>query len=124
MSTANPDLEAVAAHAAATDDQPVVMVNLMKFKSTEHMGRFLGESRARTGQFVKELGATIVLAGRAGPEFCADEDWDLVLVVQYPNFEAVNQTLTDEAIGPFVSGLRAETIERSRFLLTTPLPIS
>ena len=123
MSTANPDLAAVAAHASAADDEPVVMVNMMKFKSSEHSQRFLSESRARTGEFVRELGASIVFVGLAGPEFCADEDWDLVLLVQYPNFGAVNLTLTDEAIGPFVSGLRAETIERSRFLLTSPLPI-
>lgn len=123
MSTANPDLAAVAIHAASADGEPVVMVNLMKFKSREHSQRFLAESRAKTGQFIRELGATIVFAGVAGPEFSAGDDWDLVLLVQYPNFAAVQRILTDEAIGPFVLGLRAETIERSRFLLTTPLAV-
>jgi hypothetical protein len=99
------------------------MVNLMKFKSPEHAQRFLSESRARTGEFIRALGATIMFAGLAGPEFCAGDDWDLVLVVQYPDFSSVHQTLTDESIGPFVSELRADTIERSRFLLTTPLPV-
>ena len=123
MAPANPDLEAVNSHAGSAGAEPVVMVNLMKFKSPEHSQRFLGESRAKTGQFIRELGATIIFAGLAGPEFCAGEDWDLVLLVQYPNFAAVHDTLTDDAIGPFVSELRAETIERSRFLLTTPLPV-
>jgi hypothetical protein len=123
MTSANPDLEAVAAHAAKAGGDPVVMINLMKFKSQDHAQRFLTESRARTGVFIRELGANIVFAGLAGPEFCADDDWDLVLLVQYPNFAAVERTLTGESIGPFIAELRESTVEESRFLLSSPMPL-
>lgn len=52
----------------------------------------------------------------------ADEDWNLVLPIRYPSFAEVHRTLTEESIGSFVSCLRDETIERSRFIVTTELP--
>ena len=70
MNVPNPDLDAVAAHAASAGDEPVVMVNLMKFKGAEHAQRFMAESRERTGPFVAALGATVLYTGLAGPEFC------------------------------------------------------
>lgn len=120
MNTSNPDLDAVAAHAESVGDVPVVMVNLIKFKSADHFQRFAAESQ-RTGEYVRALGAERVFGGIAGPEFCADEDWDLVLLIRYPNFAAVHQTLTEQSIGSFVSQLREETIERSRFIVATEL---
>ena len=120
MSSSNPDLEAVAAHAASAGDGPVVMVNLIKFKSAEHFRRFATESQ-RTAEYIRALGAERLFGGIAGPEFCGDEDWDLVLLIRYPNFAAVHRTLTEEPIGSYVSVLRDETIERSRFVVATEL---
>lgn len=121
MSTANPNLEAVAAHAALSEDGPVVMVNLMKFKSPQDMQRFASDGQ-RTSDYISALGAERVYGGLAGPEFCADDDWDLVLLIRYPSFAVVHQTLTEESIGSFVASLRDETIEESRFIVTTALP--
>ena len=120
VSTSNPDLHAVAAHAENVGDEPVVMVNLIKFKSADHFRRFATEGQ-RTSEYIRDLGAERVFGGIAGPEFCADEDWDLVLLIRYPNFAAVHRTLTEESIGSFVSALRNETIERSRFIVATEL---
>lgn len=61
-------------------------------------------------------------AGLAGPEFCTNDDWDAVLVVRYPSFAAAHRAVTDESVGPFVSKLRKETIERAQFIVTTPAP--
>ena len=122
VSTSNPDLGAVASHAVnAAADEAVVMVNLIKFKSADHFRRFADESQ-RTAEYIRALGAERIYGGLAGPEFCADEDWDLVLLIRYPNFAAVHRTLTEESIGSFVLGLRDDTIERSRFMVTTELP--
>lgn len=123
MNTANPNLEAVAAHVNVSEDGPVVMVNLMKFKSPQDMQRFASDSQ-RTSDYIRALGAERVYGGLAGPEFCANDDWDLVLLIRYPTFAAVHQTLTEESIGSFVSTLRDETIQDSRFIVTTPLPAS
>lgn len=123
VSTSNPDLDAVAARAETVDNEPVVMVNLIKFKSPEHFQRFASESQ-RTAEYIRALGAERVFGGIAGPEFCADEDWDLVLLIRYPNFAAVHRTLTEESIGSFVASLRDDTIERSRFISTTELPLA
>ena len=120
MSTSNPNLGAVAAHAEKAGDEPVVMVNLIKFKSADHLQRFATESQ-RTSEYIGALGAERVFGGMAGPEFCADEDWDVVLLIRYPNFASVHRVLTEESIGSFVSALRDETIERSRFIVATEL---
>jgi hypothetical protein len=71
------------------------MVNLIKFKSADHLQRFATESQ-RTSEYIGALEAERVFGGMAGPEFCADEDWDLVLLIRYPNFASVHRVLTEE----------------------------
>ena len=122
VDTSNPDLDAVTSYAENTaDGDAVVMVNLIKFKSADHFRRFVDESQ-RTAEYIRALGAERIYGGLAGPEFCTNDDWDLVLLIRYPSFAAVHRTLTEESIGSFVSALREETIERSRFIVTRELP--
>lgn len=47
MSASNPDLDAAAAHAENAGDGPIVMVNLIKFKSVEHFRRFAAREPVR-----------------------------------------------------------------------------
>jgi hypothetical protein len=122
MATGAIDVEAVSAYLATAGDEPVVMVNLIEFTSPEHAQRFISGTRERTFPFLEGLGAESLYTGLAGPEFCANDDWDVALVVCYPNFAAVHRAVTDESIGVFVSKLREDTIERAEFIVTTPAP--
>jgi hypothetical protein len=122
MATGAIDVEAVTAHLATAGDEPVVMVNLIKFKSPEHAQRFISGTRERTLPFLEGLGAESLYAGLAGPEFCANDDWDVVLVVRHPNFATVHRAVTDKSIGAFVSKLREDTIEGAEFIVPTPAP--
>lgn len=117
------DIEAVVAHLAEAGDGPVVMVNLMKFKSPQHAQRFLSGTQERVAPLFQRLGAQNLYAGRAGPEFCAGEDWDFVLIVRYPSFEVVHRAATDETIGPFMEKLREDTLDRAQLIVTTPVAL-
>ena len=87
-----PNEDQFLALAAAADDQPVVMLNLLKFKARAEHGDGSGEdSYAKYGAtavaMVEERGGTVLWAGRADQILIGDpeEDWDQVVLVQYPS---------------------------------------
>lgn len=78
--------------AEAPDDQPVVMLNLLKYKQQASDGEGSGEDAYRKyGQaavaMVEERGGTVLWMGRADQILIGDpdEDWDTVVLVQYPS---------------------------------------
>lgn len=68
---------------ALPDDQPIVMVNLLKFKPKGGEAEY-AKYVAGIQPILKKLGAKIVFAARA--QFCliGQADWDMVALVQYP----------------------------------------
>lgn len=99
-----------AAAAASPADQPIFMVNLLRFNAqaiytgnakTPCSGReayferyvpIFGEVAAGTG--IKPLWIGQVLAGIVAP---ADEEWDNVAVVEYPSFDAFRELIESDA---------------------------
>ncbi len=89
-----PNADQFAELAAAPDDGPVVMLNLLKFKA-----RADGGDAARSGEdsyrsygdvavtMIEERGGSVIWAGRADQILIGDpaQDWDQVLLVQYPS---------------------------------------
>jgi len=95
--------------AAAPDDQPVVMLNLLKFKpradapqdeaSEKDAASEKDEAAEVSGaesyrsygevavQMIEERGGSVIWAGRADQILIGDasQDWDQVLLVQYPS---------------------------------------
>ena len=120
MGTPNPDSEAVEQFRASAQPGPVVMINLFKFKSPEDQERCLTGLRELAGPLVAEVGGERIYAGAAGPEFCVGEDWDVVLIVRYPDFKAVASLVHNPVWRDGAGKLREETLEDSRFLLTYP----
>lgn len=91
--------------AAIADDQPVVMVNLMKFKPRSDDGEGTGwdayvrYSKAAAA-LIKQRGGAIVWAGEAkGASFGPAEagDWDYVALVHYPNKAAFAEMIASPA---------------------------
>jgi len=120
MGTPNPDSDAVERYRASAQPGPVVMINLFKFKTPEDQPRLLEGLRELAGPLVAEVGGERIYAGSAGPEFSAGEDWDLLLMVRYPDFEAVASIATNPVWLEGAGKLREETLADSRFLLTYP----
>ena len=88
-----PNADQFAELAAHPDDGPVVMLNLLKFKArAEGDAAATGEEAYRAYgdmavAMIEERGGQVIWAGRADQILIGDiaEDWDQVLLVQYPS---------------------------------------
>ena len=99
MAAIVPNPQAFQQLAQAPDDVPVVMLNLLKFKTRAEDGSGSGrDSYNRYGANVKPmveaLGGRMIWVGRAerlliGEE--AEQDWDAVALVEYPSRKAFMQ---------------------------------
>ena len=69
-------------------DQPVVMVNLLKFKDGSG-----AEDYAKYGQAMQkilaDIGAEIIFAGQCRTTLIGGAEWDMVALVRYPNAQAL-----------------------------------
>ena len=88
-----PNADQFRALAAAPDDEPVVMLNLLKFKQASSAdAKETGEEAYRSYgdaavQMIEARGGSVIWAGRADQLLIGDpaDDWDQVLLVQYPS---------------------------------------
>ena len=80
---------------ALPDDNPIVMVNLLKFKPDNGQAEYAKYS-AGLQPILAKLGAKILFAGKA--EFCliGKADWDMIALVQYPR----KKTLLEMSMSP------------------------
>jgi len=79
----------------APDDGPVVMLNLLKFKELSTGGASTGGAEYRkygdvAVEMIEARGGKVIWTGRAEQVLIGDptEDWDVVLLVQYPSRRA------------------------------------
>jgi uncharacterized protein (DUF1330 family) len=115
-----PTPEQMAALAARPADEPVVMVNLLKF--TADGGR---ESYARYAQEVaphlQRVGGTVRYAGGAPTQVIGDAEkpwWDAILVVEYPSPAAFIDMVTNAEYLE-IHHFRANALERGDLIATT-----
>lgn len=66
------------------DDGPVVMLNLLKFKS-EGGEEAYGRYASAVGKMVAELGGKVLYAGQAMELLTGEERWDAIAIIQYPS---------------------------------------
>ncbi len=118
--TLEPTAEQFAALAARPADAPVVMVNLLKFKTSGGL-----ESYQRYGREVaphlERVGATIRYLGTA-PAFVIGDDerpwWDAILIVEYPTPQAFIDMVTTREYAR-VHEHRAAGLERGDLIATS-----
>ncbi len=104
MATIVPTPEQLSELTASTSDQPVVMLNLLRFKDeadgidtgvsgAEAYGRYA----AAVPPFLERVGGRLLIATAAQQTFIgpAEREWDLVLMVEYPSRAAFLQMATD-----------------------------
>jgi uncharacterized protein (DUF1330 family) len=96
-SAITPNLDHFQALAAAPDEGPVVMLNLLKFKPGQE------ESYLRYGDaaqdMIEERGGRLLWSGRAEQVLIGDPaaDWDAVLLVEYPSRQAFIEMVSSPA---------------------------
>jgi uncharacterized protein (DUF1330 family) len=102
--------------ASNAEEGPVVMLNLLKYRQRAHDGDTTGEAEYRTYgdaavAMIEERGGSVLWAGRADQVLIGDpaQDWDHVLLVQYPSraafLDMVGQPAYQEAHRHRESGL-------------------
>ena len=120
MSNLEPTPEQFAALAARPGDEPVVMVNLLKFRADG--GR---ASYARYAQEVaphlQRVGGIVRYAGSAPTQVIGDGEspwWDAILVVEYPSPAAFIDMVTNEEYLK-VHEYRAAALDRGDLIATS-----
>ncbi|MBP2562168.1 uncharacterized protein (DUF1330 family) [Neorhizobium galegae] len=83
---------------AEDDNQPIVMLNLLRFKADGGCQRYL-DYLAMAGPIVARYGAEILFAGDGAPTLCAEpgQSWDAVALVRYPKRKSFVDMIADPA---------------------------
>ncbi|RAX40363.1 DUF1330 domain-containing protein [Rhizobium tropici] len=83
---------------AEDDGQPIVMLNLLRFKADGGRQRYL-DYLAMAGPIVARYGAEILFAGDGATALCAEpgQSWDAVALVRYPNRSTFVDMIADPA---------------------------
>ncbi|EHK75011.1 hypothetical protein SM0020_25856 [Sinorhizobium meliloti CCNWSX0020] len=83
---------------AEDDHQPIVMLNLLRFKADGGRQRYL-DYLAMAGPIVARYGAEILFAGDGATALCAEpgQSWDAVALVRYPNRSTFVDMIADPA---------------------------
>ena len=100
-------------------DEPVVMLNLLKFKPG---GRERYDEYAREiVPFLERVGARMVYLGDTSTTVVAPEshDWDAVLLVHYPSRRAFSAMVADPEYQQ-ITHLRTQALENAVLQATTP----
>jgi uncharacterized protein (DUF1330 family) len=121
MSSAlEPTSEQFAALAARPGDAPVVMVNLLKFKTPGGLESYLQYGR-EVAPHLQRVGATLRYAGAAPAFVIGDGErpwWDAILIVEYPTPQAFIDMVTTEEYAK-VHEHRAAGLDRGDLIATS-----
>jgi uncharacterized protein (DUF1330 family) len=115
-----PTPEQFAALTARPAEAPVVMVNLLKFKSQGGLQRYLQYGR-EVAPHLERVGATVRYAGTAPAVVIGDGErpwWDAILIVEYPTPQAfIDMVATPEYAK--MHEHRAAALERGDLIATS-----
>ena len=106
-------------------DEPVAMLNLLRYKRDAEGNKIGAESYAKYSELVlpilTSVGATPIWGGRIDNILIAEwgQRWDSVLVVEYPSPTAFLQMVTSEEYLA-IHHHRAEALEEAALIATTP----
>jgi len=115
-----PTADGFAAVAARPADAPVVMVNLLKFKSDGGRERYSQYGR-EVAPHLERVGASLLYAGGAPAVVIGDGEspwWDAILIVAYPTPQAFIEMVTAEGYAE-VHEHRAAALERADLIATS-----
>jgi uncharacterized protein (DUF1330 family) len=103
--------------AADRPDEPILMLNLLKFNPGG--AALFAEYGRRTAAMLEAAGGRIALAGRPAHALVGDADWDLVLVVAYRTRRSLVAFLASDGYKA-VEDLRTRALARSELIAMDP----
>ena len=118
--TLGPTSEQFAALTARPADAPVVMVNLLKFKTPGGRESYLQYGR-EVAPHLERVGATVRYAGTAPAVIIGDGEqtwWDAILIVEYPTPQAFVDMVSTQEYAK-VHEHRAAGLERGDLIATS-----
>ncbi len=103
---------------AISNDGPLVMVNMLRFKPEG--GEALYEKYSQlTLKILDKIGAKVIYYGSDSSTFIGDDAWDAILLVQYPSRAAFVKMITDKEYLE-ASQYRTQALDDSRLYVTRP----
>lgn len=120
MSTIQPTPEQAAALATLAPDEPVFMVNLLRFEADGGEERYAQYGR-EVAPHLDRVGARVVYGGSAPKHVIGDGVapwWDAILIVEYPTPMAFVEMVTSEAYAE-VHEHRAAALVRGDLIATS-----
>jgi uncharacterized protein (DUF1330 family) len=119
-SSLEPTPEQFAALAARPADAPVVMVNLLKFRTAGGLERYVQYGREVTPH-LERVGATVLYAGGMPAVVIGDGQrpwWDAILIVRYPTPQAFIDMVSTQEYAK-IHEHRAAGLERGDLIATS-----
>jgi len=129
MEAVHVDVEALEAMALGDAEEPVVMLNLLRYRDHAQPGHGVDGLSGREAYGVygqrfatlhPRFGGEPIWMGRASRSIIGGEEWDVVMLVRYPTRRQFVEMLKDpdyQAIAP----IRAAALADSRLVETTQL---
>lgn len=120
MSAIQPTPDQAAALATLPADQPVTMVNLLRFHADGGEERYARYGR-EVAPHLERVGARVVYGGSAPKQVIGDDVtpwWDAILIVEYPTPLAFVEMVTSEEYAP-VHEHRAAALVRGELIATS-----
>ena len=117
MACINPTPEQLKQLMTHPSTDPIVMINLLKFKpdgGAESYGKY---SEIAGPYIVGKLGGKIIYRGECVMTVIGEETWDEMIVVQYPSVDAFMEMQRDKAYQEAVP-FRTDALLDSRLILT------
>ena len=114
----NPDQFKALAAAADSNENPFVMLNLLKFKKEGGRESYLRYIKA-SGPFVAGVGAKVLYFGKANELLNGTETWDVVMLVEYPSRKAFLEMANNPDYLK-VHQYREDALERAALYATDP----
>lgn len=115
----NPTGAGMKAFLAGAPDQPIVMLNLLRFApdGAERYAEYLLHFRT----YAEKVGASVLYYGRGAAPIVAEagQDWDAVLLVSYPSRQAFSDMVRDPGYQEGTH-LRTEALTEAVLQPTTP----
>ena len=100
---------------------PIVMLNLLRFKGSEGRASYMRYIEL-VGPMMEKAGARLVYGGEADLTVIGPEQWDMVILGEYPS-RRVLMDLLASADYQAIAHYRQDALEDSRLVLTEPFPM-
>lgn len=97
-------------------DGPVVMLNLLRFKPDDGERKYR-EYAEKASPLLSAAGAKVTYMGHPRSTVIGREEWDLIILVEYPS---LNAFLTMWSSSDYPRGVRSDALEDSRLICTQP----